>query len=83
MMSINEWFPYYERIGCDMPEFISSPIFLIIAAIFAILLIFRISKPVFRLVIWIIVIFAILVYLGIVKQSELLEWFEKLREMVE
>ena len=66
-----------------MPEFISSPIFLIIAAIFAMLLIFRISKPVFRLVIWIVVIFAILVYFGIVKQSELLQWFENLREMVE
>ena len=83
MMSINEWSPYYERTGCDMPEFISSPIFLIIAAIFALLLIFRISKPVFRLLIWAVVILAVLVYFGIVKQSELLQWFENLREMVE
>ena len=61
-----------------MPEFISSPIFLVIAAIVAMLLIFRISKPVFRVVIWIVVVFAILVYFGIVKQSEVLQWFENL-----
>ena len=61
-----------------MPEFISSPTFWVIAAIVAMLLIFRISKPVFRVVIWIVVIFAILVYFGIVKQSEVLQWFENL-----
>ena len=61
-----------------MPEFISSPIFLVIAAIVVMLLIFRISKPVFRVVIWIVVVFAILVYFGVVKQSEVLQWFENL-----
>ena len=64
-----------------MPEFISSPIFLVIAAIVAMLLIFRISKPVFRVVIWIVVVFAILVYFGIVKQSEVLQWFENLLKL--
>ena len=66
-----------------MPEFISSPIFLIIAAIFAILLIFGILKQAFRFVIWVVVIFVILFGLGIVKQAELVQWFEKLREIVE
>ena len=65
-----------------MPEFISSPIFLIIAAIFAILLIIGIIKHAFRFVIWLAVIFVILLGLGIVKQSEVLQWFENLREMV-
>ncbi len=65
-----------------MPEFISSAPFLIIAAIFAILLIFGILKHAFRFVIWIVVIFVILLCLGIVKQAELLQWFENLRKMI-
>ena len=66
-----------------MPEFINSPIFLIIAAIFAIVLIIGILKHAFRFVIWIVVIFVILIGLGIVKQAEVLQWFENLRKMVE
>lgn len=65
-----------------MPEFISSPIFLIIAAVFAILLIFGILKHAFRFVVWIAIVFVILLGLGIVKQSEVLQWFENLREMI-
>ena len=65
-----------------MPEFISSVPFLIIAAVFAILFIFGILKHAFRFVIWIVVIFVILLCLGIVKQAELLQWFENLRKMI-
>ena len=61
-----------------MPEFISSPLFLIIAAVFAIFLIIGIIKQAFRFVIWIVIIFVILICLGIVKQAEILAWFEKL-----
>ena len=78
MMSINEWFPDYELTGCDMPEFISSPIFLIIAAIFAIFLIIGILKHAFRFVVWIVIICVILICLGIVTQDELRDWFENL-----
>ena len=60
-----------------MPEFVSSPLFLIIAAVFAILLIIGIIKRAFRFVIWIVVIFVILICFGIVKQADLLNWFEK------
>ena len=65
-----------------MPEFISSPPFLIIAAIFAVFLIIGILKHAFRFVIWVAVIFVILLGLGIVKQAELVQWFKSLREMV-
>ena len=75
--------PYYEQTGCDMPEFISSPIFLIIAAVFAIFLIIGIIKHAWRFLIWIAVIAVILIGLGIVKQSDLIQWFESLRKMVE
>ena len=60
-----------------MPEFVSSPLFLIIAAVFAIFLIIGIIKRAFRFVIWIVVIFVILICFGIVKQADLLNWFEK------
>lgn len=66
-----------------MPEFISSPIFLIIAAVFAIFLVTGIIKHAFRFVIWVAVVFVILLGLGIVKQSEVLQWFENLRKIVE
>ena len=65
-----------------MPEIISSPIFLIIAAIFAIFIVIGLIKHAFRFVIWVAVVFVILLALGIVKQSEMLQWFENLREMV-
>ena len=61
-----------------MPELISSPPFLIIVAIFAILLIIGIAKRAGRLLIWIAVICLILIGLGIAKQSDLLNWFENL-----
>lgn len=66
-----------------MPEFISSPPFLIIAAIVAIFLIIVIIKHAWRLLIWIAIIFLILIYFGIMKQSDLLQWFENLRKMME
>ena len=61
-----------------MPELISSPPFLIIVAIFAILLIIGIAKRAGRLLIWIAVIVMILIGLGIATQSDLLNWFENL-----
>ena len=59
-----------------MPEFISSPPFLIVAAIFAILIVIGIAKRAVRLLIWVSVIFVILVCIGIATQAELLNWFE-------
>ena len=65
-----------------MPEFISSPLFLILAAIFAIFLIIGIIKHAWRFLIWIVVIAAILFWLGILKESDLRTWFENLSKMV-
>ena len=64
-----------------MPELISSPPFLIIAAIFSIFLIIGIAKRAVRLLIWVTVIFVILIGLGIMTQSELLNWFENMFKM--
>lgn len=61
-----------------MPEFTSSPIFLVIAAIFGILLLIAIVKGAFRLLIWIVIIAVILIGLGITTQTELREWLENL-----
>lgn len=61
-----------------MPELISSPPFLIIATILAVLLIIGIAKRAVRLLIWIVIIFVILICLGIAKQYDLLGWFENL-----
>ena len=61
-----------------MPEFTSSPIFLIIAAILGILLLIAIIKGAFRLLIWVAIIAVILIGLGITTQAELREWFENL-----
>ena len=66
-----------------MPELITSPLFLIAVAIFAILLIIAIIKHAFRFLIWIFVIFVILIGLGIMRQSDVLQWFENLIKMVE
>ena len=74
--------PYYELTGCDMPGFISSPIFLIIAAILAIFLVIAIVKGAIRLFIWIAVIAVILIGLGIVTRSEVRDWFENLLKTV-
>ena len=65
-----------------MPELISFPPFLIIVAIFAILLVIGIIKRAGRLLIWISVIFVILVCLGIAKQSDLLSWFNNLLQTI-
>jgi len=66
-----------------MPEFISSPLFLIIAAVFAIFLIIGIIKHAWRFLIWVVVIAAILFYFGILKESDVRNWFENFRRMVE
>ena len=66
-----------------MPELISSPPFLVIIAIFAIFLVIGIAKRAVRLLIWVSIIFVILIGLGIMKQSELLGWFENVFNMVE
>ena len=63
-----------------MPELISSPLFLIVAAAVAIFIIIGIIKQAFRFVIWIVIIFVILISFSIVKQADLLGWFENLRK---
>lgn len=65
-----------------MPEFISSPIFLIIAAILAVFLLIAIVKGAIRLFIWIAVIAVILIGIGIVTQGDLRDWFENLLKTV-
>ena len=74
--------PYYELTGCVMPEFITSPIFLIIAAILAVLLLIGIVKGAVRLLIWVAVIAVILIGLGIVTEGGLRDWFENLLNTV-
>ena len=66
-----------------MPEFTSSPIFLIIAAILGILLLIAIVKGAFRLFIWIVIIAVILIGLGFITQGDLREWLENLRKIIE
>lgn len=65
-----------------MPEFTSSPIFLIIAAILGILLLIAIVKGAFRLFIWIAIIVVILIGLGFLTQGDLREWLENLRKII-
>ena len=59
-----------------MPEFITSPIFFIIAAILSIFLVVAIVKGAVRFLIWIVIIAVILIGLGITTQTELRGWFE-------
>ena len=66
-----------------MPEFITSPIFLAIAAILGILLLIAIVKGAVRLLIWIVIIAVILIGLGFITQGDLREWFENLRKIIE
>ena len=66
-----------------MPEFTSSPIFLIIAAILGILLLIAIVKGAFRLFIWLVIIAVILIGLGITTQTEMREWFENLLKSIQ
>ena len=61
-----------------MPEFISSPLFLAIAAVLAIFIIIGILKHAARFLIWIAVIVAVLLLLGVTQVSEIREWFESL-----
>ena len=65
-----------------MPEIISSPIFLIIAAILAIFLVIAIVKGAIRLFIWIAVIAVILIGIDAVTQGYLSDWFENLLNTV-
>ena len=65
-----------------MPEFITSPIFLIIAAILGVLLLIAIIKGAFRLFIWIVIIAVILIGFGFITQGDLREWFENLRKTI-
>lgn len=74
--------PYYELAGCVMPEFITSPIFLIIAAILAVLLLIGIVKGAVRLFIWIAIIAVILIGLGVMTQQDMRDWFENLLKTV-
>ena len=61
-----------------MSELMSAPLFLIIAAVLAIFIIIGIIKHAWRLLIWIAVIVAVLVLLGVTNVAELGDWFEKL-----
>lgn len=65
-----------------MPEFISSPIFLIIAAILGILLLIGIIKGAVRLLIWIAIIAVILIGLDFITQGELRDWSENLLKTI-
>ena len=65
-----------------MPEIISSPIFLIIAAILAIFLVIAIVKGAIRLFIWLAVIAVILIGIDVVTQGYLSDWFESLFKTV-
>ena len=65
-----------------MPEFMSSTPFLILAAVFAVVLVIGIAKRAVRLVIWVVVILAILIFFGIATEADLLKWFEDLRKRV-
>ena len=66
-----------------MPEFITSPIFLTIAAILGIFLLIAIIKGAVRVFIWIAIIAVLLIGLGITTQAELREWFENLLKSVQ
>ncbi|MDE0683646.1 MAG: hypothetical protein OXI63_12070 [Candidatus Poribacteria bacterium] len=65
-----------------MPEFISSPLFLIIAAILAVVLVITIVKGAIRIFIWIAIIAVILIGLGVMTQEDMRDWFENLLKTV-
>lgn len=67
------------RTRCDMPEFMGSPLFLIIAAILATLLLIAIIKGAIRLFIWVVIIAVILIGFGFLTQEDMREWLENLR----
>ena len=65
-----------------MPEFTSSPIFLIIAAILGVFLLIKIIKVPVRLMIWVAIIAVILIGLGFLTQEDLRDWIENLIKRV-
>ena len=67
----------------ELPELINSPIFLAVAAIFAIFIVIGIIKHAWRFLIWIVIIVALLLWLGITNVPQLREWFERLLKMSE
>ena len=67
----------------ELPELMNSPLLLLIAAVFAIFIIIGIIKHAWRFLIWIAVIVALLLWLGVTNVPQLRDWFEKLLKMVE
>ena len=65
-----------------MPEFMGSPLFLIIAAILGILLLITIIKGALRLFIWVVIIAVILIGFGFLTQEDMREWFEDLLKRI-
>lgn len=65
-----------------MPEFVSSPLFLIIAAILAVFLLIAIIKGAVRLLIWVAIIAVILIGLGVMTQEDMRDWFEDLLKTI-
>ena len=65
-----------------MPEFMGSPLFLIIAAILGILLLITIIKGALRLFIWVVIIAVILIGFGFLTQEDMREWFEYLLKRI-
>ena len=65
-----------------MPEFISSPIFLIIAAILSVLLLIALIKGAIRLFIWVVIIAAILIGLDFITQGGVRDWLENLLKTI-
>lgn len=65
-----------------MPEFVSSTPFVIVAAIFAIILVIGIAKRAVKLLIWVSIIFVVLVYIGVVNHSAVLDWFENVFKLM-
>ena len=61
-----------------MLELITTPPFLIVAAIFVVFLVIGIAKRAVRLLLWVTVIFVILIGLGFMNHTALLGWFENM-----
>ena len=65
-----------------MPEFISSSVFLIVAAILGVFLLIRMIKAPVSLMIWVAIIAVILIGLGFLTQEDLRDWIENLIKRV-
>lgn len=61
-----------------MLELITTPPFLIVTAIFAVLIVIGIAKRAVRLLLGVTVIFVILIGLSFMNQTVLLVWFENM-----